>query len=79
MAKTSTAVGTASDPVNGGVCGVDWVEGRFNDEANSDNGVILGVADLASDGTWSLPFDPAAHLPIPSNLDVYVHSSVTGK
>jgi hypothetical protein len=61
------------------VRGVDWVEAWFNGEANSDNGVILGVADLASDGTWSLPFDPGAHLSISSNLYVYVHSSVTGK
>lgn len=71
--------GTASDPANGGARGIDWVEVWFNGEANSDTGVILGVADLASDGTWSLPFDPGSHLPIPSNLYVYAHSRVTGK
>jgi|SRR5579859_2699305 len=70
--------GTASDPING-VRGIDWVEVWFNGEANSDAGVILGVADFNSDGTWSLPFDPGAHLPIPSNLYVYAHSAVTGK
>ena len=71
--------GTASDPANGGARGVDWVEVWLNGEANSDNGVILGVADLNSDGTWSLPFDPGSHLPIPTNLYVYAHSRVTGK
>jgi hypothetical protein len=71
--------GTASDPANGGARGIDWVELWLNGEANSDNGVILGVADLLSDGTWSLPFDPGTHLPIPTNLYVYAHSRVTGK
>jgi hypothetical protein len=71
--------GTTSDPANGGARGIDWVEVWLNGEANTDNGVILGVADLSSDGTWSLPFDPGSHLPIPTNLYVYAHSRVTGK
>jgi hypothetical protein len=70
--------GTASDSANG-ARGIDWVEVWLNGEANSDAGPILGVADLSSDGSWSLPFDPASHQPINSNLYVYAHSRVTGK
>ena len=71
--------GTASDPSNGGARGIDWVEVWLNGEANTDNAVMLGVADLSRDGTWSLPFDPGSHLPIPTNLYVYAHSGVSGK
>ncbi|HLZ30831.1 MAG TPA: hypothetical protein VKV73_26230 [Chloroflexota bacterium] len=70
--------GSASDPTNG-ARGIDWVEVWMNGEANTDNATILGVADMNSDGTWSLPFDPGAHLPLPTNLYVYAHSRVTGK
>jgi hypothetical protein len=70
--------GTATDPTRG-ARGIDWVEIWLNGETNSDTGVFLGVADLNGDGTWSLPFDPGSHLPIPTNLYVYAHSSVTGK
>jgi len=62
-----------------GAAGIDWVEVWLNGEANSATGVILGVADLRSDGSWSLPFDPGVHDPINSNLYVYAHSAVNGK
>jgi hypothetical protein len=70
--------GTASDPTNG-PRGIDWVEVWLNGEANTDNAVVLGVADLTPDGNWSLPFDPGVHLAIPTNLYVYAHSNLTGK
>lgn len=70
--------GTASEATRG-ARGIDWVEVWLNGEANSDSGVILGVAEQRSDGSWSLPFDPGAHEPINSNLYVYAHSAVNGK
>jgi hypothetical protein len=76
--RTFLITGTAIDATNG-ARGIDWVEVWLNGEANSDAGVILGVADLNSDGSWSLPFDPGAHEPINSNLYVYAHSQVSGK
>jgi pyruvate/2-oxoglutarate/acetoin dehydrogenase E1 component len=76
--RSLVITGTAKDPTNG-VRGIDWVEVWFNGEANSDHGAFLGVVDLLTDGTWSLPFDPGAHEPIDSNLYVYAHSGVNGK
>jgi hypothetical protein len=70
--------GTAREATTG-ARGIDWVEVWLNGEASSDTGVILGVADLSSDGSWSLPFDPGAHEPLNSNLYVYAHSAVNGK
>lgn len=70
--------GTATEATRDGR-GIDWVEVWLNGEANSDNGVILGVADLSTDGSWSLPFDPGVHASINSNLYVYAHSAVNGK
>jgi hypothetical protein len=76
--RTYAITGTARDPSNG-ARGIDWVEVWLNGEANADRATLLGTAELAADGTWTLNFDPAAHDPINSNLYAYAHSAVTGK
>jgi hypothetical protein len=76
--RSYTISGTASDATNGGR-GIDWVELWLNGEANTDNAIHLGDANLASDGTWSLVVDVAQFAPINSNLYAYAHSAVNGK
>jgi hypothetical protein len=76
--RTYRITGSARDPIQGAK-GIDWVELWLNGEANSDQATVLGVANLNAGGTWDLPFDPASHDPINSNLYVYAHSAVNGK
>jgi hypothetical protein len=73
-----TISGTASDPTNG-PRGIDWVELWLNGEANTDNAIHLGDADLAGDGSWLLVIDAKQFAPINSNLYAYAHSAVNGK
>jgi hypothetical protein len=71
--------GLVNDPAHG-PGGVDYVEVWLNGEQNSDNGTLLGVADLdMRTGAWFLDFNPANYRQIASNLYVYAHSAVTGK
>jgi hypothetical protein len=70
--------GTASDATNG-ARGIDWVELWLNGEANTDNAIHLGDADLASGGRWSMVIDAKQFAPINSNLYAYAHSAVNGK
>jgi hypothetical protein len=76
--RSYTISGTASDPTNG-PHGVDWVELWLNGEANTDNAIHLGDADLANDGSWSLVIDAKQFAPINSNLYAYAHSATNGK
>jgi hypothetical protein len=73
-----TISGTASDPTNG-AHGIDWVELWLNGEANTDNAIHLGDANLAGDGSWSLIIDAKQFAPINSNLYAYAHSATNGK
>jgi hypothetical protein len=76
--RSFVITGTARDPVNG-ARGIDWIEVWLNGEANAEKAIFLGSADLATDGTWSINFDPDKFPPVNSNLYVYAHSAVTGK
>jgi hypothetical protein len=76
--RSFAITGSARDPVNG-ARGIDWIEVWLNGEANAENGIFLGSADLAADGTWSINFDPDKFPPVNSNLYAYAHSAVTGK
>jgi hypothetical protein len=70
--------GTASDPSTPSG-GIDGIEVWLNGEANTDGASILGVADVNTDGTWNLTFDPAQFQPIDTNLYVYARSAVSGR
>jgi Bacterial Ig domain len=76
--RSFAITGSARDPLNG-PRGIDWVEVWLNGEANTDHATFLGNTDTATDGTWSINFDPDTFPPINSNLYVYAHSGVTGK
>jgi hypothetical protein len=76
--RSYTISGTASDATNGPQ-GIDWVELWLNGEANTDNAIHLGDANLAGDGTWSLLIDAKQFAPINTNLYAYAHSAVNGK
>jgi hypothetical protein len=70
--------GSATDPARP-VGGVDLVEVWLNGEANTQNATLLGITDVAADGTWSLTFDPAQFEPTPVNLYAYAHSAISGR
>jgi hypothetical protein len=70
--------GSATDPARP-VGGVDLVEVWLDGEANAPGATLLGIADVAGDGTWSLTFDPAQFEPTDANLYAYAHSTVSGK
>jgi hypothetical protein len=75
---TFTISGSATDPANGprAIDSVDvWIFG----ERNASGGVDLGQANVQSDGSWSLSFQPTKFPSTHTNLYVYAHSRATGQ
>jgi Bacterial Ig domain len=61
--------GTVSNPSS-----IDNIEVWINGERNSKYGSLLGSTTPASDGSWSLSFNPTKYPSTHSNLYVYAHS-----